>query len=467
MFAFFLSLSCVKNTIVYEPLPKEVQRYKEPVDEYAAPLIEQGWMTSLSIGLIHAEGVEFYNYGVHRKGSNQVPTKDSIYEIGSVSKVLTATLLAEGHITRGIPLDKPIRTWSLKDWTFPQKDDVEITALQLATHTSGLPRLPFNFFPKDFRNPYAHMSADTIQQSLKKTNLENTPGTKIEYSNLGAGILGHALATHHKTNYERLLQQKIAIPLGMSSTFVDVPTELQSRTVQGHDMANEPTPDWDMPSLEGMGAVNSTAFDLTRFVWAQLSPSEHSLGKAIQLTHESRVPFSKEDNSKSMAMGWHIGLSDDPDIFWHNGGTGGGRSFVAFDPKEIVGLVILNGNAVPYTDDLAISLMAMLKGEKKSLSLPSFLSLSQEESKKYEGRYAINPQLAFEFTAVERGLRVRIKGQPEFMVYPSKEHFFKSIHAPIGFAFSVDDDGVISQMIMHQGENRVPAQKVDVVETGK
>ena len=102
MIASFLLLSCVKNTIVYEALPKEVQIYKDSVDEYATPLMEQGWMTSLSIGLIHSGGVEFYNYGVHRKGSTQAPTKDSIYEIGSVSKVLTATLLAEGHITRGI-----------------------------------------------------------------------------------------------------------------------------------------------------------------------------------------------------------------------------------------------------------------------------------------------------------------------------------------------------------------------------
>jgi len=458
MFYFFVGLiACMPPKTTKSTIPEiaELQTFKEDVDQMGNQLVKDGWMTSLSIGLIHPGGVEYYNYGVLNKETSRSPSKDSIYEIGSVSKVFTCLLLAEKVQRAEIALDAPLQDWALQDWTLPFGDETRISAQHLCTHSSGLPRLPSGFTPSDFNNPYAEYTVDMLQASLGATKLAAKPGTKVEYSNLGLGLLGYALTQQTKKSYEAALQETIAGPMNMKRTTVDVVPENLALVAQGYGMAGEAVPDWDMPVLIGMGEINSTTEDMLTFLSMQLSPPETVLGKAIQSTQKPQM--SRRDGF--LGLGWHIGLNDEAEIIWHNGGTGGSRSFVAFDPKRKIGLVVLSTGATPFADSLGVSLYKMLRGTADQLDIPKILSLSPETLQEYAGDYVLSPELVLQLSPNANHLLINIAGQPPFPVYPTSKEMFVSIHAPLKFEFQRNSDGKIDQLFMLQGENRIPGPK--------
>jgi len=433
----------------------EVQTFKKDVDVLGEQLIQDGWMTSLSIGLIHPGGIEYYNYGVLNKDTKMAPTKESIYEIGSVSKVFTCLLLAEKVQKEEIALDAPIQDWALQDWLLPFVDETYISAKHLCTHSSGLPRLPSNFTPSNFNNPYAEYTVDMLKGSLGTTKLAAKPGTKVEYSNLGLGLLGYALTQHTQKSYEVSLQETITGPMKMKHTTVDVVPANQNLVAQGYGMAGEAVSDWDMPTLIGMGEINSTTEDMLTFLSMQLSPPDTVLGKAIQSTQKTQM--NRRDGF--LGLGWHIGLQDEAEIIWHNGGTGGSRSFVAFDPKRQIGLVVLNTGATPFADPLGVSLYKMLRGTAYQLDIPKILSLSPETLQEYAGEYVLSPEVVLQLSPNANHLLINIAGQPPFPVYPTSKEMFVSIHAPLRFEFQRNNDGNIDQLFMLQGENRIPGPK--------
>ena len=464
MLTILLGMSCMK-TIALPSLPSETQTYQNSVDEMGRQLIDNQWMTGLSIGLIHPNGIEFYNYGV-QDTVNQAPvSRNSIYEIGSATKVFNSTLLAHLTIDSTITLDQPLQSWILQDWELPTKDDVQISALHLSTHTSGLPRLPVDFAPTNMTNPYADFTTENLQNGLAKTELRSTPGTVYEYSNLGAGLLGQALTQHTGQSYAEMIDNIITGPLKMQHTSIDVPEEHQHLVAQGHDMIGQPTNDWDMPTLVGMGEINSSASDLIRFLSVQLSPPKGSLGEAIALTQQSRF----ERPGGSIGLGWHIGTegwpipeANEPTLIWHNGGTGGAKSFIGFDKTNNVGVVVLNNNPSPFVDVLGLALYQMLLGKDFSLDIPTLVTIDESKLAEHEGEYMLTPELGLTITPNDNHLHVGAPGQPTFPAFPISESMFLAIHAGLLFEFNRNEEGIIYQLRMHQGDNIIPAPKLGV-----
>lgn len=453
---FFLLLGCAKMPpSSLPPLPQQSTVYKAKVDTLANQLTDNGWMNALSIALIHPNGIEYYNYGQQSAETPLPPTQDSIYEIGSVSKVFTSLILADLVVQNKVPLEAPLTDWSLKDWKIPSKDNVEISALHLSTHTSGLPRLPFTFVPQNWADPYAEFGPADLKASLSKTTLATTPGEKNLYSNVGTGLLGYALTQKTGKSYQELLSEHITEPLQLQHTSVEPTEENSSLRIPGHDMSGAVTPDWNMPTLIGMGEINSSASDLLRFLSVQLDPSPTSIAKAIQKTQESY----HETEAGFMGLGWHNGIDNYSDVTWHTGGTGGARSFVGFSQKEGFGVVVLNNNATPFNSELALSLIAMLKGEERPLKLPNLVDLTAEELSSFEGTYSLSPELSITFTANKHRLIASIPMQPSVAVYPVKENLFISVDSPIKFEFERSEDGTVSKMFLHQNDNRIPAPK--------
>ena len=464
MTPLYLYIACMKPITLPE-LPIETQTYKSEVDRMGNQLIEDNWMTGLSIGLIHPSGIEFYNYGVQNTIDKTPVSKNSIFEIGSVTKVFNSTLLAELTVDSPITLEQPLQEWVLQDWNLPSQDDVQISALHLSTHTSGLPRLPMDFVPSNMENPYADFTEDLLQPSLAITELESTPGTSVQYSNLGAGLLGYALTQYTQQSYQELLQENITNPLKMNHTSIEVSEQNKGLIAQGHDFIGNPTSDWDMPALVGMGEINSTVSDLIRFLSVQLSPPEGTLGEAIALTQQSQF----ERPGGSIGLGWHIGIQDwpapeivEPTLIWHNGGTGGARSFVGFDTVNNVGFVVLNNNPSPYADALGLALYQMLLGKEFSLNLPELFPMNEEQLVEHQGNYEIAPGVIFNFTPNDNHLHVQVLEEPTFPAFPISESQFLAVHAGLIFEFVRNEEGTIYQMLMHQGENIIPAPKEGV-----
>jgi serine-type D-Ala-D-Ala carboxypeptidase/endopeptidase len=270
----------------------------------------------------------------------------TIFEIGSVTKVFTATLLA-GMVEDGLlALDDPVQDHLPRGVELPVRGR-PITFADLATHTAGLPRLPHGFLLPSLRhrrNPYAWFTVDHLYAGLPATRLRRAPGDRPRYSNLGYGLLGHVLALRAGRDYEQLVHERICRPLGLSDTHVSVPAAARERFAQGHDRRGRPVPHWDLPALAGAGALRSTVADLLAFLRLQLGDGEPALVRAAALTH---APRSRHRGGLAVGLGWTRLplLGTDHQLLFHNGGTGGFRSFAGFVPATDTAIVVLSNSA--------------------------------------------------------------------------------------------------------------------------
>ncbi|MFF4926793.1 serine hydrolase domain-containing protein [Kitasatospora sp. NPDC001261] len=283
-----------------------------------------------------------------------VPGPQTLFDIGSVTKVFTSLVLARLALDGAVRLDEPLAEVltgaSGGRAVVPARGAQPITLRHLATHTSGLPRLPRGMLAQSLLSPnkpdpYAGCTAERVLDGLARTRLRTAPGRGFRYSNLGAGLLGLALAQRSGVGYEELVAREVCAPLGLVDTCVRSDEEQSARLAHGHTPGGRPVPHWSFGAVPGMGGLRSTAADLVVFLRAQLAAGrepEAPLSAAIALTRETRHrvnPFAWTH------LGWlghrlHTQQGGHLQI-WHNGGTGGFRSFVAFDPEKRVGAVVL------------------------------------------------------------------------------------------------------------------------------
>ncbi|MER5863431.1 serine hydrolase domain-containing protein [Kitasatospora sp. NPDC002040] len=269
---------------------------------------------------------------------------DSVFELGSVSKVFTSLALA-CLVTEGlVGLDEPLAEL-LPEAAGLHRGGEAVTLRQLAQHTSGLSRLPPGMLLPALLHPgrpdpYARFTEPVLLGTLRRVRLGAVPGKRFRYSNLGAGLLGLALSRRAGTDYEQLIAARITGPLGLTDTAV-VPAD-PARLVQGHDRRGRPVPGWDLAALAGAGGLRGTAADLVTFLQAQFAPEQTPLAEAIAL---SRTPEHRTNPFSWIHLGW-MGLRLHPRQggqlqLWHNGGTGGFASFLGFAPECGTGVVVL------------------------------------------------------------------------------------------------------------------------------
>ena len=310
--------------------------------------VDRGKTVGLVAGIIDARGQRIVSCGRIAKDRDVAPGGDTIFEIGSVTKVFTSLLLAD-MVERGeVRLDTPVAELLPKSVKVPSRNGRQITLLDLSMQSSGLPRLPGNLRPSDFLNPYADYTADKLYAFLSGFTLAHDPGEKYEYSNLGAGLLGHALALKAGMTYEQLVRRRILEPLGMTSTSITLSEDQKKRLATGYSAALRPVKNWDFDALAGCGALRSTADDLLRFLAANLELTDSPLRPAMRRMRSIRKPTGIPD--LEIAMAWHIFTKFGHDIVWHNGGTMGYHTFAGFDPAAKKGVVILSDSSYDIDD---------------------------------------------------------------------------------------------------------------------
>jgi D-alanyl-D-alanine-carboxypeptidase/D-alanyl-D-alanine-endopeptidase len=213
--------------------------------------IEENRGVGYVLGMIDANGdTRIVSHG--SAGPDAMPlTADSIFEIGSITKTFTGMLLADMVIRGEVRLDQPVEELLPEGVSMPQRNGRQITLLDLATHTSGLPRLPDNMPMSDPTNPYADYSEEMMFEFLNGYELTRDIGSQLAYSNLAVGLLGHALGRVHGGGYGAALQERLLQPLGMASTGMEFSPDMLKRAVKGHDQGGQVTPFWDLPTLAG------------------------------------------------------------------------------------------------------------------------------------------------------------------------------------------------------------------------
>jgi len=316
---------------------------------------EERQSVGLVIGLLESTSRRLVSHGELEQGDPRPLTGDTVFEIGSITKVFTALLLME-MVERGeVALSDPVAMYLPDGVTVPQREGRRITLQDLATHRSGLPRLPSNFLPKDRSNPYTDYGVDQLYEFLSGYALSRDIDLKIEYSNLGFGLLSHALERRAGLDYESLVRSRILDPLGMSSTRMTLTQEMTTQFASGHNGKLERVGTWDFSTLAGAGALRSTANDLLTFLSAQLDDSASPLRDAM--TAMLRLPHP---SGRESAIGWQVVTldgtftRDSHRIVWMNGGTGGYLSFCGFEPIARTGVVVL-ANASSVSSAQAIT----------------------------------------------------------------------------------------------------------------
>lgn len=310
------------------------------VDEAAQVFINNPASVGISIGIIRGGKQYTYNYGETKRGLGNLPDSNTVYELGSISKTFTSTLLALEIVKKKMKAGDPISLY-LPDNVPPfgiRYNDTPVTLLTLANHTSGLPRLPSNIFATaDRANPYAHYDFGLMLGFLKNYKLTRAPGSLYEYSNYAVGLLGSLIAIRHKSTYEQLIISSICQPLGMTSTAVKLTPGMQARFAQAYDGEGNAVSQWDFDAIAGAGGIRSTVTDMLRYLQAELGGAKGDLGKAMVLT---RAETYAKDNMY-VTMGWHITKTPQYQFLAHNGQTGGYHTYAAFDPAKQVAVVVL------------------------------------------------------------------------------------------------------------------------------
>jgi D-alanyl-D-alanine-carboxypeptidase/D-alanyl-D-alanine-endopeptidase len=334
----------------------------DAVDLLAERAMRRGRRVGLVVGSLQGGEQRVVGYGRARRDARDVPDGDTIFEIGSITKVFTGLLLADLASHGVVGLDDPLARY-LPAASVPTFEGREITLADCAGHASGLRRDPRGMLGRwlrDRRNPYAGLSVDQLYQALARTRLRRRPGERARYSNLGAGLLGQALAGAAGRPYEELVRERICRPLGMDDTQV-VPSLAQAaRLAVGHTRRGRPVPRFELPALAGAGALRSTAADLLRFLAANLDPAATPL--AAPLEHSQR-PRHRMGRGMEVGLGWLIARSPEPlgPLLWHNGGTSGFRSFVGALRDRGVAVVVLS-NTARSVDRLGLRLLRTLGG---------------------------------------------------------------------------------------------------------
>lgn len=315
--------------------------------------------TQVSMALINQDTIRYY--GVRRLNGTLQAEENStkVFEIGSISKVFTATILANYVVSGKVKLDETLD----QHVDIPFHQDAKITFSSLANHTSGLPRMPSNFMMGALfnpSNPYKSYDEEKLNEYLiKELKYEYPPGTKSSYSNLGAGLLGHVLCKISGKEYQQLVDELIFKQYKMNSSTTQR-EDISDLLIAGRNESGSETANWDLGALIGAGGIYSSVKDLVLFAQAQFDSTHAELA----LTQKSTF---KSSPTSEVGLGWHIRKQQSGDVWhWHNGGTGGYRSSMALNISKRQGVILLSNVSAFHKkadeiDQLCFSLMKILK----------------------------------------------------------------------------------------------------------
>ncbi len=336
----------------FEAIPQETfiiatdNQLKSSTDSLVHQQISEQFKNNSQIGISLGIAINnqrfFYNYGTVKKGVQQLPTSETIYEIGSITKTFTGILLAQAVIEKKIDLNKNIRKFLKDSFQNLQYHGEPITLKHLATHTSGLPE---DIYPEkllkmneptlfDVIKAFNGFSSDWFMEELHKIQPDTIPGTKITYSNIGFNLLGIILENIFGESYPELIKKYITNPIGMEQTeTVPFTSDTTDYTI-GYDKNGKIMPHITYQIAGAAGGLKSTTNDMLKYIAANMDEKN----EAIKLSHQKAI----ETKDEVIGLGWQIQtLFNKNDAIWHNGGEPGFSSYCLIIPEKKCGIICL------------------------------------------------------------------------------------------------------------------------------
>lgn len=366
-----------------------------------------------------------------------VPDADSVFELGSITKTFTALLLADAVVRGELKLEDAVEAALPAGLRLRDSAGQPLRWLDLATHRSGLPRLAANMGRAHPADPYADYDAAALWAFLKDWQPAVERDSRFEYSNLGYGLLGHALALRHGTDYLTLLSRRVLAPLGLQSS-IGVG---RAGLLQGHDAAGRAVPAWQFQSpTAGAGALQGSARGLLRFAEAALGGFDHPLREAFALCLQRRADGAAPINPIGLA--WLLAPLNGRTVFTHDGGTGGFSSSLWLDPSRRRAALVL-ANAQRPVGDLALHLLdPEVPLRDAAPAPPPAIALTEAQLQPLAGVYALNPQFKLSVRVDGTRLLAQASGQPEFELFANAPRRFFAKVAALEVEFDADARGL-------------------------
>jgi CubicO group peptidase (beta-lactamase class C family) len=409
----------------------------------------QGQPGGVALAWVDADGPAYFSAGTFAADDARPITPDTQFEIGSMTKGFTALLLAESERAGKVSRHDPAAKYLLPPGDPAQAALAGITLLSLTTHTSGLPRLPFNIGPNPDGNPdpYAKYDRAALIAALREHGPGAPVGQTVAYSNFGVAVLGEALAAAWGTSYAEALQTRVLTPLGMKETALALTgTPAPALLAPGH-AAGKRTGNWMFLSFAPAGALRSSARDLAGFLQAAIGDAGAPLPAAFAETTTAQRPV--EDMGGEIGLGWFLVGDKTRPFAWHNGGTAGYRSFGGFSRAEHKGVVVLT-NCGKSVDALSFALLG--------ITPPRPASMAVKDAAGYIGRYPLGPAFAINITQQRGALFAQATGQPKLALRPATADRFALVGVAAEISFERDTAGKITALTLHQNgrDQRAP-----------
>jgi len=395
------------------------------------------------------------------KDLNRISPKTA-FEIGSVSKTMTAALLADLILQGKASLEDPLSNYLPKGTVVPSFQGKPILIKHIVTHTSGLPVVPdFGSVP-NMENPYANVDEASLLKTLSSAKLQRAPGSEFEYSNYAMMLLTSIIAKRADTDFESLLRAKLFAPTGMNSSYINQKPEGVT-PAQGHTPNKKITPAWTFKTnAAGVGGVRATLDDMVSYVQAELGNTQSSISSALKLTQQE----IKTETSNKMAMNWMLAPLDAHQVHLHEGGTGGFSALTVFDLEKKRGVVILSDTALTSVGGLS-----SLGNHLLDSRLPLGKARKQKQPdaellKAIVGEYDFLPGMKMTLSSKDGRLYTQATGQAVYeMGYDSAGDFY-----PLEFDASIrtqkKSDGSYALLFLQSG-GAFPLKKIEAGSTAK
>lgn len=401
----------------------------DAVDDWIARGVRDGSIAAASVA--HVRGGDAATRGFGRIGEAE-PSGDTRFQIGSITKVFTNLLLAEMVATGDAKATQTIGQLMPEGFAPANADVASISLESLATHRSGLPRLPANLDVQS-SDPYGTYSADDLRKGLESARAKQRLGRFYTYSNFGAGTLGHLLGRIDGKGYRAALTARVLTPLGLRDTGFEPGDDAASATGAG-----KPVTTWRFTdAFDGAGALWGSVSDLVRLVQAYLGTHEHALRHELAA---DLAPVREDAGAARVTRVWHVAHANDKPIYWHNGGTAGFHSFVGFRPDEKRGVAILvSGDADPTEVGL------------QSLGATPRAPVRASIDRAILGQYRLVP--GFELGVYEQDgvLVTQATGQPAFALHDVGEDWYALGEVDASAHFVRDGDDVVAMELAQNG----------------
>ena len=408
------------------------------------------------VGIIEPAGRRIITHGRSGAPDGRPLDGETVFQIGSVTKVFTGLVLADMAVRGEVGLEDPAAKYLPPGVSMPQRGR-PITLIDLSKHWSALPSMPTNFLLTARPNPYQAYTAEHLHAFLNNYQLPREPGTQA-YSNLGVALLGRLLARHAGMEYEPLLRQRVLSPLGLHSTSITVTADQRNRLAPGHDRFGQLVETWELLAMPASGSLRSTVNDLLTFLEFNLGVRETPLSAAMLL---QRTP--------GRALGWGRSTLAGEGVYGHEGGKEGYRSAVIFNPRTRTGVVLLT-NARTDESPMLIARHLLTGGGqlppvRPALTRPAPVQVAPNVLDEYAGDYSLVSGGAVKVARRDDHLLVNVHGDGVSTVFPFGKDAFYANTEDLTITFARDTTGRVAVLVLHSPDEQRRANRLQLTGT--